>query len=118
MSATNGASPGRPLTAEEFDRRADLAPDDPAGDLEPYIDWSKARRPGRDEGAPGVILRLWLAVVRWTLRRTDWCLITDADIDGIAQTAFTSGCELGRRQQAHGLGSRTPRYLEHERHRW
>ena len=48
----------------------------------------------------------------------DWNLMTDADIDAIAQTAFTSGCELGRRQQTHGLGSRTLWYLEHERHRW
>jgi hypothetical protein len=96
MSATNGAAHGL--------KTPDVSPAVNDGD--------------RDEGAPGVILRRWLAVVRWTLRRTDWNLITDADIDGIAQTAFTSGCELGRRQQTHGLGSRTPRYLEHDRHRW
>jgi len=36
------------ISAEEFDRRADLHPDDPEGDLEAYIDHSKTRRPGRD----------------------------------------------------------------------
>lgn len=36
------------ITAEEFDRLADLPLDDPAGDMTPYVDWSKARRPGRD----------------------------------------------------------------------
>src|SRR6266487_4333659 len=36
------------ITAEEFDRRADLQPDDPEGDLTPYMDLSKARRPGRE----------------------------------------------------------------------
>ena len=35
------------ISAAEFDRRADRAPDDPEGDLDPYIDWSNARRPGR-----------------------------------------------------------------------
>jgi hypothetical protein len=35
------------VTAEEFDRLADLPVDDPAGDMTPYVDWSKARRPGR-----------------------------------------------------------------------
>jgi hypothetical protein len=38
----------KPITAEEFDRLADLPVDDPAGDLEPYMDNSKARRPGRE----------------------------------------------------------------------
>ena len=36
------------ITAEEFDRRADLPVDDPDGDLEPYLDLAKARRPGRE----------------------------------------------------------------------
>src|SRR6266581_4483933 len=36
------------ITAEEFDRLADLSVDDPAGDMTPYVDWSKARRPGRE----------------------------------------------------------------------
>jgi hypothetical protein len=36
------------ITTEEFDRRADLPVDDPEGDLSAYIDWSKARRPGRE----------------------------------------------------------------------
>ena len=36
------------ITAEEFDRRADLPVDDPDGDMTPYLDWSKARRPGRE----------------------------------------------------------------------
>ena len=36
------------ITAEEFDRLADLPVDDRAGDLTPYLDVSKARRPGRD----------------------------------------------------------------------
>ena len=36
------------VTAEEFDRLADLPVDDPAGDMTPYVDWSKARRPGRE----------------------------------------------------------------------
>jgi hypothetical protein len=36
------------ITAEEFDRVADLPVDDPAGDMTPYVDWSKARRPGRE----------------------------------------------------------------------
>ena len=35
------------ITAEEFDRLADLSPDDPAGNLEPYMDYDKALRPGR-----------------------------------------------------------------------
>jgi len=71
-----------------------------------------------EEDTPGVILRLWLAVVRWTLRRTAWCLITEGDIDAIAQMAFTSGCALGRKQRPDGLlAPRTPRYLEHERRR-
>jgi hypothetical protein len=35
------------ISAEEFDRRADLPPDDPEGDLEPYIDHTKTMRPGR-----------------------------------------------------------------------
>src|ERR1700692_1084463 len=38
-----------PMTpATEFDRLADLPVDDPAGDLTPYLDVSKARRPGRE----------------------------------------------------------------------
>jgi uncharacterized DUF497 family protein len=36
------------VTAEEFDLLADLPVDDPAGDMTPYVDWSKARRPGRE----------------------------------------------------------------------
>jgi len=36
------------ITTEEFDRRADLRVDDPKGDLTPYLDGSKARRPGRE----------------------------------------------------------------------
>jgi hypothetical protein len=36
------------ISAEEFDRLADLPPDDPEGDLEPYLDHSKTRRPGRE----------------------------------------------------------------------
>src|SRR3954470_14441554 len=36
------------VTAREFDRLADLPVDDPAGDMTPYVDWSKARRPGRE----------------------------------------------------------------------
>jgi hypothetical protein len=36
------------FTAEEFDRRSDLPVDDPAGDMEPYIDHAKTRRPGRE----------------------------------------------------------------------
>jgi uncharacterized protein (DUF4415 family) len=35
------------LSVEEFDRLADLPADDPAGDLTPHLDWSKARRPAR-----------------------------------------------------------------------
>jgi hypothetical protein len=36
------------ITAEEFDRLADLPVDDPAGDMTPYLDLSKTRRPGRE----------------------------------------------------------------------
>lgn len=36
------------ITADEFDRLADLPVDDHAGDLTPYLDVSKARRPGRE----------------------------------------------------------------------
>ena len=36
------------ITAAEFDRLADLPVDDPAGDMTPYLDLSKARRPGRE----------------------------------------------------------------------
>ena len=36
------------ITAAEFDRLADLPVDDPDGDMTPYVDWSKARRPGRE----------------------------------------------------------------------
>lgn len=36
------------ITAAEFDRLADLPADDPSGDLTPYLDLSKARRPGRE----------------------------------------------------------------------
>jgi hypothetical protein len=36
------------LSAAEFDRRADLPVDHPDGDLTPYLDLSRARRPGRD----------------------------------------------------------------------
>src|SRR5437762_2292225 len=36
------------ITAAEFDRLADLHVDDPAGDLIPYLDLTKARRPGRE----------------------------------------------------------------------
>lgn len=35
------------ITAEEFDRLADLPADHHAGDLTPYLDMAKARRPGR-----------------------------------------------------------------------
>jgi hypothetical protein len=38
----------RLITAAEFDRLADLPVDDPAGDLTPYLDLSKVRRPGRE----------------------------------------------------------------------
>jgi hypothetical protein len=44
---SGGARPAM-ITAEEFDRLADLPVDDPAGDLTPYLDLSKARRPGRE----------------------------------------------------------------------
>src|SRR5579863_7316085 len=44
---SGGARPAM-ITAEEFDRLADLPVDDPAGDLTPYLDVSKARRPGRE----------------------------------------------------------------------
>jgi hypothetical protein len=36
------------ISAEEFDRLADLPVDDPAGDMEAYIDQAKTRRPGRE----------------------------------------------------------------------
>ncbi len=36
------------LSTAEFDRLADLPADDPAGELTPYLDVSKARRPGRE----------------------------------------------------------------------
>ena len=36
------------ITAAEFDRLADLQVDDPGGDLTPYLDVAKARRPGRE----------------------------------------------------------------------
>ena len=36
------------ITAEEFDRLADLPVDDPNGDLTPYLSVAKARRPGRE----------------------------------------------------------------------
>src|SRR5712691_4340279 len=36
------------ITAAEFDRLADLPVEDPAGDMTPYLDLSKARRPGRE----------------------------------------------------------------------
>ena len=36
------------ITAAAFDRLADLPTDDPAGDLTPSLDLSKARRPGRE----------------------------------------------------------------------
>ncbi len=36
------------VSAEEFDRLADLPAGDPAGDLTPYVDVSNARRPGRE----------------------------------------------------------------------
>ena len=36
------------ITAEEFDRLADLPVDDPAGDMTSYLDLSKTRRPGRE----------------------------------------------------------------------
>ena len=36
------------ITAAEFDRLADLPVDDPTGDMTPYLDLSKARRPGRE----------------------------------------------------------------------
>ena len=39
------------ITAAEFDRLADLPVDDPAGDMTPYLDLSKARRPGREVAA-------------------------------------------------------------------
>jgi hypothetical protein len=36
------------ITTEEFDRLADLPVDDPAGDVEPYMDHMRTRRPGRE----------------------------------------------------------------------
>ena len=47
---TRGRGGARPamITAEEFDRLADLPVDDPAGDLTPYLDLSKTRRRGRE----------------------------------------------------------------------
>lgn len=36
------------VSTAEFDRLADLPADDPAGDLTPYVDLSKVRRPGRE----------------------------------------------------------------------
>jgi len=36
------------ITAAAFDRLADLPVNDPAGDMTPYLDLSKARRPGRE----------------------------------------------------------------------
>ena len=36
------------ISAEEFDRLADLPVNDPGGDMEAYIDHAKTRRPGRE----------------------------------------------------------------------
>ena len=36
------------ITAEEFDRLADLPVDDQSGELTPYLNVAKARRPGRE----------------------------------------------------------------------
>ena len=44
----NGGARPTLITVDEFDRVADLPVDDPAGDLMPYLDLSKARRPGRE----------------------------------------------------------------------
>src|SRR5437763_2378336 len=45
---TRSATEQPMITAAEFDRLADLPVDDPAGDMTPYLDLSKARRPGRE----------------------------------------------------------------------
>ena len=47
MRGSGRAKPAM-ITAEEFDRLADLPVDDPAGDMTPYLDLSNARRPGRE----------------------------------------------------------------------
>ena len=48
MTHASGGAKLAMITAEEFDRLADLPVDDPAGDLTPYLDLAKARRPGRE----------------------------------------------------------------------
>src|SRR6266480_7762965 len=47
-TSTRSATEKPMITAAEFDRLADLPVDDPAGDMTPYLDLSKARRPGRE----------------------------------------------------------------------
>src|SRR5256885_16965793 len=48
LARAKGATKPAMITAEEFDRLADLPADDPAGDMTPYLDLSKTRRPGRE----------------------------------------------------------------------
>jgi hypothetical protein len=48
LTRARGVTKPAMIRAEEFDRLADLPADDPAGDLTPYLDLSKTRRPGRE----------------------------------------------------------------------
>src|SRR5436309_10281863 len=48
VARAKGAPKPAMITAEEFDRLADLPADDPGGDMTPYLDLSKTRRPGRE----------------------------------------------------------------------
>jgi hypothetical protein len=48
LTRGSGGAKRAMITAEEFDRLADLPVDDPAGDMTPYLDLSTARRPGRE----------------------------------------------------------------------
>src|SRR5579872_2730258 len=48
LARRRGATEPAIITSAEFDRLADLPADDPGGDMTPYLDLSKARRPGRE----------------------------------------------------------------------
>jgi hypothetical protein len=61
------------ITAAEFDRLADLPVEDPAGDMTPYLDLSRARRPGREVQRVNVDVPLDLLHASDREAQAHWC---------------------------------------------
>jgi phage recombination protein Bet len=91
----------REVSAEEFDRRADLPATDPAGNLEPVIDHTKSRRPGREAPRQAVTITQAQAKRLWVVAKAHgW---TEIDVRQLLQSHGVTHTADIRRDQYDGL---------------